>query len=68
MGNPVLVKDGTILISSCSNNENGIYSCACPQISGVDLVKTKSHTYCLCCVVLFKFHYEIALGKKLMLR
>jgi len=65
MGNPVLMKDGTILVSPGSISENGIYSCPCPQISGVDIVKPKSHTYCLCCVGQFKFQYENALEKKI---
>jgi hypothetical protein len=68
MGNPVLMKDGTIMVGPCANfpnNENGIYSCLCPQISGVDIEKPKSHTYCLCCVGQFKFQYENALEKKI---
>ena len=65
MGNPVLLKDGTILVSPGSISENSIYSCPCPQISGVDIEKPKSHTYCLCCVGQFKFQYENALEKKI---
>jgi hypothetical protein len=65
MGNPVLKKDGTILISPGSICEDGIYSCPFPQISGVNIVKPKSHTYCLCCVGQFKFQYENALGKRI---
>jgi hypothetical protein len=65
MGNPVLRKDGTILVSLGSNNETAIYRCTCPQISGVEIAIPKSHTYCICCAGFIKFHYENALGKKI---
>jgi hypothetical protein len=65
MGKPVLRKDGTILVNPGSNNETGMYRCSCPQISGVEIVMPKSHTYCICCVGFFKFHYQNALCKKI---
>jgi hypothetical protein len=53
------------ILESCACAANGRYSCSCPQISGVDIVKPKSHTYCLCCIGQFKFQYENALGKRI---
>jgi len=65
LGNPILRKDGTILVNLANTNEDGKYVCPCPQVSGVDIEKPKTHTYCLCCGGHLKFQYEIALGKKL---
>jgi hypothetical protein len=66
MGDPVLRKDGTVLVTLGSKkNENGIYKCSCPQISGVEMVMPKTCTYCLCCAGFFRFHYENVLGKKI---
>ncbi|MDR0473296.1 MAG: hypothetical protein LBH43_06465 [Treponema sp.] len=65
LGNPILRKDGTILVNLGSINEANVYSCSCPQISGVDIEKPKTNTYCLCCGGHIKFQYEIALDKKL---
>ena len=68
LGNPILRKDGTVLVNLANANENGKYSCPCPQVSGVDIERPKTHTYCLCCGGHLKFQYEIALGKKLDVR
>jgi hypothetical protein len=65
LGNPILRKDGTILVNLASTNENGNYSCPCPQVSGVDIEKPKTNTYCLCCAGHIKFQYGIVLDKKL---
>jgi hypothetical protein len=65
LGNPVLRKDGTILVNLANTNEDGKYICPCPQVSGVVIEKPKTHTYCLCCGGHIKFQYEIALDKKI---
>jgi hypothetical protein len=65
LGNPSLRKDGTILVNLANTNKDGKYICPCPQVSGVDIEKPKTHTYCLCCGGHLNFQYEIVLGKKL---
>ena len=66
LGNPILRKDGTILLNDLGfKDKANVYSCPCPQVSGVDIEKPKTHTYCLCCGGHLKFQYEIALDKKL---
>jgi len=65
LGNPVLRKDGTILVNLANTNEDGKYICPCPQVIGVDIEKPKTHTYCLCCTGHIKFQYGIALEKKI---
>ena len=65
LGNPILRKDGTILVNLANTNENGKYICPCPQVSGVDIEKPKTHTYCLCCAGHIKFQYGIVLEKKI---
>jgi hypothetical protein len=45
LGNPILRKDGAILVNLANTNEDGKYMCPCPQVSGVDIEKPKTHTY-----------------------
>ena len=66
LGNPILRKDGTILVNLASTSEDGKYICPCPQVvNDVDIEKPKTHTYCLCCAGHIKFQYGIALDKKI---
>jgi hypothetical protein len=62
MGNPVLNKDGTI---AAGIGDRGGFQCPCPVFNGVDLAQNISKTYCYCCAGHFRYHYQIALGKKL---
>ncbi len=62
MGNPVLNADGTI--TAGIGGEDGC-SCACSLFNGRAQQEAVSPTYCLCCAGHFRYHYQIALGKKL---
>ena len=63
MGKPVLNADGTI---TAGIGDEGGFECPCPVFNGLGLKETVSATYCYCCAGHFRFHYQIALGKKLV--
>jgi hypothetical protein len=63
MGNPVLNEDGTI--TAGIGDERGL-RCPCPVFDCLDSHEPVSITYCYCCAGHFRFHYQIALGKKLI--
>ncbi len=65
MGNPVLNADGTI---TASIGEVGGFECPCPVFQGAGYEEPVSITYCYCCAGHFQYHYQIALGKKLVIR
>jgi hypothetical protein len=65
MGNPVLNADGTI---TAGIGDEGGFECPCPVFDGLGLKDPVSRTYCYCCAGHFRFHYMIALGKKLETR
>jgi hypothetical protein len=62
MGNPVLNEDGTI---TAGVGDEGGFHCPCPVFEGVDLNRAVSKTYCYCCAGHFRYHYQIALGKRI---
>jgi hypothetical protein len=62
MGNPVLNADGTI---TAEIGDEGGFECPCPVFNGLGLKEPVSKTYCYCCAGHFRFHYQIALGRKL---
>jgi hypothetical protein len=63
IGKPVLNADGTI---TAGIGDEGGFECPCPVFNGLDLKEPVSKTYCYCCAGHFRFHYQIALGKKLV--
>ncbi len=63
MGKPVLNADATI---TARIGEEGGFECPCPVFQGVDLKEPVSITYCYCCAGHFRYHYQIALGKRLI--
>lgn len=63
MGKPVLNADGTI---TAGIGDEGGFECPCPVFNGLGLKEPVSKTYCYCCAGHFRFHYQIALGKKLV--
>jgi hypothetical protein len=63
MGSPTLNADGTI--TAGIGGEDGCH-CACSVFDSLELSEPVSQTYCYCCAGHFRFHYQIALGKKLM--
>jgi hypothetical protein len=65
MGNPVLNEDGMI---TAGVGDVGGFQCPCPVFSGVELEQAVSKTYCYCCAGHFRYHYQIALGKRLRTR
>ncbi len=65
MGNPVLNEDGTI---TAGIGAEGGFPCPCPVFEGQVLAEPPSITYCYCCAGHFRYHYQIALGKKLTTR
>ena len=62
MGNPVLKENGTI---TAGIGERGGFQCPCPIFDGLELAQAVSKTYCYCCAGHFRYHYQIALSKKL---
>lgn len=62
MGSPVLNADGTI--TAGIGGDEGC-QCACFLFGGRAQQEAVSPTYCLCCAGHFRYHYQIALGKKL---
>ena len=62
MGKPVLNEDGTI---TAHIGDQGGFECPCPVFHGLHLQEPVSITYCYCCGGHFRFHYQVALGKKL---
>ncbi len=62
LGKPTLNDDGTI--TAGIGEEEGC-PCACPIFNGLALPGPVSITYCYCCAGHFRYHYQIALGKKL---
>lgn len=62
MGRPVLSGDGTI---TAGIGDEGGFQCPCPVFDKLEAVPNVSITYCYCCAGHFRYHYEIALGKRL---
>lgn len=62
MGNPVLNENDTI---TAGIGHEGGFPCPCPIFQGVPGEQSISKTYCYCCAGHFRYHYQIALGKKL---
>jgi len=65
MGKPLLNADGTI---TCGVGDEGGFTCPCPVFYGLDVQEPVSLTYCYCCAGHFRFHYQIALDRKLVTR
>jgi len=65
MGNPALNPDGTI---TAGIGDRGGFECPCPVFNGLGLKEPVSKTYCYCCAGHFRFHYQIALGVKMVTR
>jgi hypothetical protein len=63
MGNPTLNEDGTI---TAQIGAEGGFPCPCPVFDRLELQEPVSVTYCYCCAGHFRFHYQIALNKKLV--
>lgn len=62
MGNPVLNENGTI---TAGIGAEGGFQCPCPIFDRIELEQPISKTYCYCCAGHFRYHYQIALGKRL---
>ena len=62
MGKPVLNEDGTI---TAGISDEGGFRCVCPVFDSIDVKQAVSKTYCYCCAGHFRYHYQIALGKRL---
>lgn len=62
MGNPVLNENGTI---TAGIGTEGGFPCPCPIFDGVAPERPVSKTYCYCCAGHFRYHYQIALGRRL---
>jgi hypothetical protein len=65
MGKPVLNADGTI---TAGIGDEGGFACRCPVFQGQNLQEPVSLTYCYCCAGHFRYHYRIALDRKLVTR
>jgi hypothetical protein len=65
MGKPVLNVGGTI---TAGIGDEGGFACPCPVFQGLEVREPVSLTYCYCCAGHFRFHYQIALGRKLATR
>ena len=63
MGKPVLNPDGTI---TAGIGDEGGFDCPCPVFTNVKLDGPVSKTYCYCCAGHYRFHYQIALNRKLV--
>lgn len=63
MGHPILNDGGTI---TAHIGEEGGFPCPCSVFDRLELHEPVSVTYCYCCGGHFRFHYQIALGKKLV--
>ncbi len=68
MGRPVLNEGGTITIHAVTYRVGEKFACACPNYNRLKRDYPVSRTYCLCCAGHFRYHYEIMLGVKLILR
>jgi hypothetical protein len=63
MGKPVLHPDGTIIAGI---GDQGGFPCPCPVFGELKNPEPVSKTYCYCCAGHFRFHYQIALGIRLV--
>ncbi|HEX2905451.1 MAG TPA: hypothetical protein VHO69_01215 [Phototrophicaceae bacterium] len=63
MGQPTLNEDGTI---TAGIGDEGGLQCPCPVFDGLEVRQPPAITYCYCCAGHFRYHYQIALGKKLV--
>ena len=67
MGSPYIDENGDLVVNAVSNFVDGKYHCACPSISKQP-TQPKTKEYCYCCGGHFKFHYEIMLDSKLVIK
>ena len=70
MGKPHLTKDGDIYTQHCAGSgTHDDLKCSCWRFDGCIPAKGEMPlNYCLCCAGHFRFHYQLALGKKLRVK
>lgn len=67
MGNPILNDDGTITTGIYWKVDNA-YKCPCWALKGKLPSEPMPLSYCACCAGHFRYHYQNALGVKLVIK